>query len=158
MRSSMSFDNPQGTRGARVPFRSALAVVNRLMAKRAASRGRMNGMDVLMLTTVGRTSGKERTTAVSRFAWDDGSYLVVASAAGAQRNPDWYHNLAAHPDKVRITIEGVTLDVVAEQLHGDDRSRAWQHITTVVPRFAGYETKTDREIPVIRLTPEPPGS
>ncbi len=150
----MSFDNPQGTRGAHLPFRPALAAMNRLMAKRAGSRGRMNGMDVLMLTTVGRTSGKERTTPVSRFPWDEGSFLVVASAAGAQRNPDWYHNLAANPDKVRITVEGETLDVVAEQLHGDDRTRAWEHITTAVPRFAGYETKTDREIPVIRLTPK----
>ena len=90
---------------------------------------------------------------MARFPGPDGSYLVVASAAGAVSNPAWYLNLAAHPDRVRIVVEGRSMDVVAEELHGEERARAWQEIITASPRFAQYEEKTDREIPVIRLTP-----
>lgn len=113
----------------------------------------MMGMDVLSLTTIGRKSGEERSTPVARFANPDGSYLVVASAAGAKLNPAWYLNLAANPDRVRITVDGETTDVVAEQLHGQERAEAWARITAAMPRFSGYEQKTDREIPVVRLTP-----
>ena len=75
----------------------------------------------------------------------------MASAAGAARNPAWYYNIAAHPDKVTIEVEGRSIPVTADQLHGDERDQAWQQITTAVPRFGGYQQKTDREIPVIRL-------
>ncbi|NUR95918.1 MAG: nitroreductase family deazaflavin-dependent oxidoreductase, partial [Kribbellaceae bacterium] len=68
-------------------------------------------------------------------------------------NPDWYYNLAANPDKVRIDVDGETVDVRAEQLHGTERDEAWQHIVATAPRFAGYQKKTDRELPLIRLVP-----
>ena len=78
----------------------------------------------------------------------------MASAAGAPGNPDWYYNLAAHPDQVRIDVDGKTVDVRAEQLHGPERAQAWEQITTAAPRFAEYQVKTDRELPVIRLVAE----
>jgi deazaflavin-dependent oxidoreductase (nitroreductase family) len=76
----------------------------------------------------------------------------VASAAGAARNPDWYHNIAAHPGQVKIELSGRTIPVTAEQLHGAERDEAWRHISAAAPRFAAYQRKTDRELPIIRLT------
>jgi deazaflavin-dependent oxidoreductase (nitroreductase family) len=105
------------------------------------------------VTTVGRKTGAERTTPVGWFPGPDGSWLIVASAAGAKRNPDWYHNIAAHPDQVQIEVEGRKVAVIAEQLHGAEREQAWEQITTAAPRFAQYQVKTDRELPVIRLVP-----
>jgi deazaflavin-dependent oxidoreductase (nitroreductase family) len=111
------------------------------------------GFDALVLTTVGRKTGAERRTPVGRFPGKDGSWLIVASAAGAPRHPAWYLNLAAHPDKVQIEMAGRKIAVIAEQLHGVEREEAWRQITAAAPRFAKYQQKTDRELPVIRLMP-----
>ena len=150
----MSFDTQPGTRGARQPKGRMMSWMNRLMARRVRRRGaKFLGFNAMALITVGRKSGLERTTPVGWFPGTDGSWLVVASAAGAPGNPDWYYNLAAHPDQVRIDVDGKTVDVRAEQLHGPERVQAWEQITTAAPRFAQYQVKTDRELPVIRLTP-----
>jgi deazaflavin-dependent oxidoreductase (nitroreductase family) len=150
----MSFDTQPGTRGARQPKGRIMSWMNRLMARRVRRRGaKFLGFNALALTTVGRKSGLERTTPVGWFPGPDGSWLVVASAAGAPGNPDWYYNLAAHPNRVRIDVDGKTVDVRAEQLHGPERAQAWDQITTAAPRFAQYQVKTDRELPVIRLVP-----
>jgi deazaflavin-dependent oxidoreductase (nitroreductase family) len=150
----MSFDTQPGTRGARQPKGRIMSWMNRLMARRVRRRGaKFLGFNAMALTTVGRKSGLERTTPVGWFPGADRSWLVVASAAGAPGNPDWYYNLAAHPDRVRIDVDGKTVDVRAEQLHGPERAQAWDQITTAAPRFAQYQVKTDRELPVIRLTP-----
>jgi deazaflavin-dependent oxidoreductase (nitroreductase family) len=110
------------------------------------------GMDLLYLTTVGAKSGQKRQSTVTRFPDGDGAWLVVASAGGSAQNPAWYHNIAAHPDQVWIEFGGQQMPVTAEQLEGDARAQAWQRITTAQPRYAGYEQKTDRTIPIIRLT------
>jgi deazaflavin-dependent oxidoreductase (nitroreductase family) len=148
----MSFDTKTGTRGARQPGGPVLRWVNAFVARRIRRRGQFNGFDALILRTVGRKSGVERATPVGWFPGPDGSWLIVASAAGAAANPAWYHNLAANPDKVRIDLKGETIPVHAEQLHGPDREEAWTRIAKASPRFADYQTKTDRELPVIRLT------
>jgi deazaflavin-dependent oxidoreductase (nitroreductase family) len=85
------------------------------------------------------------------FPDGDGSWLIVASAGGAVANPAWYHNLAAHPDQAQIEVGDKTTNVTATQLTGAERDAAWQRITAAQPRYAGYEKKTDRQIPVIRL-------
>ncbi|MER5756541.1 nitroreductase/quinone reductase family protein [Streptomyces sp. NPDC002088] len=147
----MSFNTPAGTRGARQPG-GAVVWFNKL-AKRLIRRGggRFQGFDALILTTVGRKSGLPRETPVGWFQGEDGSWLIVASAAGAAKNPAWYFNLAAHPDQVQIEVQGQKIAVVAEELHGEARETAWARITASAPRFAQYQTKTDRELPVIRL-------
>jgi deazaflavin-dependent oxidoreductase (nitroreductase family) len=151
----MSFNTPAGTRGTRQPSGRVMRWMNGLMARRIGRRGggKFMGFDALVLRTIGRKSGLERTTPVGWFRAADGSRLIVASAAGAPRNPAWYYNLAAHPDQVRIDVNGETIEVRAEQLHGAERAEAWQQIITAAPRFAEYQTKTDRELPVIRLVP-----
>jgi deazaflavin-dependent oxidoreductase (nitroreductase family) len=151
----MSFDIPSGTRGGWQPGTGG--PVGRWFTKRAISQIRRKGkapglgFSALVLTTVGRKSGLERTTPLGWFPGTDGSWLIVASAAGGRKNPAWYHNIAAHPDQVQIETAGQKVAVTAEQLRGVERDEAWRQITTAAPRFAKYQQKTDRELPVIRL-------
>jgi deazaflavin-dependent oxidoreductase (nitroreductase family) len=126
------------------------------MARRLVRRvfSRFFHFDALVLTTIGRKSGTERATPVCWFPGKDGSWLIVAAAGGTAANPAWCYNIAAHPDKVQIEIEGRKVEVTAEQLHGPEREEAWQQITAAARRFARFQQKTDRELPVIRLTPQ----
>ena len=151
----MPFDVPAGTRGARQP-RAGLMMrwANKMAASRIRRTGKMMGLgfNALILATIGAKSGAERTTPVGWFPGKDSSWLIVASAAGAARNPAWYHNIVAHPEQVKIEIDGRTIPVTAEQLGGAERDLAWQQITAAAPRFAAYQRKTDRVLPIIRLT------
>jgi deazaflavin-dependent oxidoreductase (nitroreductase family) len=151
----MSFDTRNGTRGARQPGGKLMLWLNRLMMKRIRKGGRAMGFNALVLTTVGRKSGAERQTPVGWFPGDDDSFLIVASAAGAARNPAWYYNLAAHPDQAQVDLRGHKLAVTAEELHGAERDEAWRQIIAAAPRFAQYQEKTNRELPIIRLTRRP---
>lgn len=150
----MAFDTRNGTRGARQPTANPLLKLgNKLMMRRARkSTGTTAGMRLLVLTTIGKKSGEPRSSPLAWFPGEDGTWLVVASAGGAVKNPAWYYNLAAHPDRVTIELGGETIPVVAEQLHGEERARAWAEIVDSAANFGSYEEKTDREIPVIRLT------
>ncbi|RXZ48671.1 nitroreductase family deazaflavin-dependent oxidoreductase [Agromyces fucosus] len=149
----MAFDTTNGTRGARQPGRNRFERwANLRMAQRLRRKGDRSG-NKLVLVTVGKKTGEERMTPVRWFSGDGGTRLIVASASGAPRNPAWYYNVAAHPDRVRIEYAGQRIEVTAVQLHGADREAAWQKITAQAPGFARYERITDREIPVIRLTP-----
>jgi deazaflavin-dependent oxidoreductase (nitroreductase family) len=158
MASPMSFDTPPGTRGGWQPGTGG--PIGRWYTQRIVNRirrtGKLLGLDALVLTTIGRRSGAERTTPV--MGWlpgEGGSWLIVAAANGGARNPAWYYNIAAHPDKVQIETLGRTVAVLAEQLHGTERDEAWRQISATSPRFAKYQQKTDRELPIIRLTPRP---
>jgi deazaflavin-dependent oxidoreductase (nitroreductase family) len=141
----MSFTTKNGTTGARQPGGRLLHLMNSLITRRIRKGGRlMGGTDGVVLTTIGRKSGQPRSTPLVWFPGADGSWLIVASAAGAPRNPAWYYNIAAHPDRVQIEIEGRSIPVSAAQLHGEEREAS--------PRFTRYQQQTDRELPVIRLT------
>jgi deazaflavin-dependent oxidoreductase (nitroreductase family) len=149
-----TFDARPGTRGARQPRGLLMLWLNAFMARRLRKGGRNPlGFDALLLTTTGRKSGLERTSPLGWVSDGNGGWLIAASASGAAGNPAWYHNLAAAPDKARIEVDGTTIPVSAEQLHGAEREAAWQALTAGIPRFGRYADKTDREIPVIRLTP-----
>ncbi|MGF6881013.1 deazaflavin-dependent oxidoreductase (nitroreductase family) [Nocardia sp. GAS34] len=113
---------------------------------------RFMGMDLLYLTTVGAKSGQERQVTLSRFPTEKG-WLIVASAGGAKVQPAWYHNIATHPDQVWAEVGGKSFRVRVEQLEGDRRADAWKRIKAEQPRYAGYEDKTDRLIPILELTP-----
>ena len=150
----MSFDKtPGGTRGARALSSNALTrTVMRLMTSwHRRSGDKFQGMDLLYLTTVGAKSGQKRQSTVTRFEDGEDAWLVVASAGGAAHHPDWYHNIAAHPDQVWVEFGDRHFRVNPTQLTGDAREQAWQRITHSQPRYAGYQNKTDRAIPVVRL-------
>jgi deazaflavin-dependent oxidoreductase (nitroreductase family) len=113
---------------------------------------RFAGLDLLYLTTVGARSGASRTTPVARFDDGMGGWIIVASAGGATQHPGWYHNIVAHPDQVRVEVSGKVHSVRVDQLNGEEREQAWARVVERAPRFKGYLTKTDRELPVLRLT------
>jgi deazaflavin-dependent oxidoreductase (nitroreductase family) len=150
----MSFQKTtSGTRGARAPSMSGWPsrLVQRMMIKQHRRKGdKFMGMDVLYLTTIGARTGESRMTPVAYFP-DGDAWLIVASLGGAARNPGWYHNIAAHPDQVWIDIGGDRLHVTPEQLEGQRREEAWRRISASQPRYAGYQEKTDRVLPVLRL-------
>jgi deazaflavin-dependent oxidoreductase (nitroreductase family) len=155
----MAFEKtPGGTRGTNMPsfVTPVMKLMNNQMIRRfrrsAGSDGKTMGMDRLVLTTVGAKTGQRRQTLLGTFPDGDGAWLIIASAGGATKNPAWYHNLAAHPDRAQIEVGGKTVNVTAAQLAGQERDAAWQRITAAQPRYAGYEKKTDRVMPVIRLT------
>ena len=149
----MALDTPNGTRGARQPGRSRIEQRgNRWMVDRIRRKGAKDDRQVV-LVTIGKRTGRERMNPVRSFPEPDGSRLIVASANGAPRNPAWYYNIAANPERVRIEYAGTRVEVMPSQLHGDERATAWRRITTEAPGFAKYERITDREMPVIRLTP-----
>ena len=92
---------------------------------------------------------------LSYFADGKDAWLVVASLGGAAQHPAWYFNMAKNPDQIWVTIKGRKRRVRAELLKGAERAAAWQRITAVAPNYKGYQEQTDREIPVVRLTPAP---
>lgn len=112
--------------------------------------GPFAGASMILIHHIGARSGTERVSPMVYFP-DGDRMLVVASAAGAPQNPDWYHNLKAHP---RVTVEVGTesFPVVAEELDPEERADRWRRITTAAPGFADYQTKTTRVIPVFALT------
>jgi deazaflavin-dependent oxidoreductase (nitroreductase family) len=147
----MTFDGRDGTRGARQPQGLFLKLANKMTMGRIRRNASGN---LLVLTTIGRQSGQERQSPVRWFG-DDRGRLIVASAAGAAKNPAWYYNIKSNPDRVWIEIGREKKAVTAEQLHGAEYDEAWQRIAAESPQFAGYRNKTDRTIPVIRLSERP---
>jgi deazaflavin-dependent oxidoreductase (nitroreductase family) len=144
---------PAGTRGARTPPRPLAKLLSGVMARiHRRSGDKFNGMELLYLTTVGARSGENRTSTVARFT-DEGGWIIVASAGGAASHPAWYHNIVAHPDQVWAEVSGVKQRVDVEQLTGEPRERAWAMVVAKSPGFEGYLAKTDRELPLLRLTP-----
>ena len=148
----MSFTTPSGSYGTRQPRGPLLRFATRMSVNHARrTGGKSMGMNVLVLGTVGRKTGQRHETPVAWFAGGNGSWIVVASANGAPKHPAWYLNMAAHPDQVTIEVEGRTVPVTAEELHGAERDAAWAQVIAAVPRFATYRQKTDRVLPVVRL-------
>lgn len=112
-----------------------------------------NGAPTLLLTTTGRTSGVARTAPLI-FGRDGDDYLIVASVGGMSKHPAWYQNLQANP-KATIQVKGEHLDVVARTASDDEKPRLWRIVNDVWPNYETYQSRTDRVIPVVVLTPMP---
>ena len=126
-------------------------VIAEFRANHGRVGGPFEGAPLLLLHTVGARSGAERVNPMM-YLPDGDRYLVFASKAGADTNPDWYHNLRAHPD-VRIEVGDDVIDVHATELDGDERDRFYAEQARRYPGFAEYEAKTSRVIPVVALVP-----
>ena len=113
--------------------------------------GKMAGFKVLLLTTVGRKSGKIHTVPLGFFE-RQGGYLIVASKGGAPSNPAWYYNLKDQP-QVTVQIYEMVMPASVEVLSGEARAQAWQQVISEAPSYAAYEKRTTREIPLILLRP-----
>jgi deazaflavin-dependent oxidoreductase (nitroreductase family) len=115
--------------------------------------GQFEGAPLLLLHTVGARSGQERVNPMMyRAVGDGGAVAVFASKAGAPTNPDWYHNLRAHPE-VSAEIGTETRHYTARVAEGAEREAIWGPHKEQNPGFAEYERKTDRQIPVVVLEP-----
>jgi deazaflavin-dependent oxidoreductase (nitroreductase family) len=110
-----------------------------------------NGAPILLLTTTGRRSGELRTTPLI-FGRDGDDYLVVASMGGMPRHPWWYMNLESHPE-AEIQVKADAIPVEAHTAGADEKPRLWQIMREIWPNYDEYQSRTDREIPVVVLTP-----
>jgi deazaflavin-dependent oxidoreductase (nitroreductase family) len=134
-------------------FLKLFSKLNVLVYRASGGRvgGRFKAAPVLLLTTTGRKSGKQRTTPLL-YAEDAGRYVVVASVGGAPKHPAWYLNLRADAGST-IQVGGRKLSVRAETAAPDERARLWALVTRMYPTYDDYQAKTSREIPVVILTP-----
>jgi deazaflavin-dependent oxidoreductase (nitroreductase family) len=106
---------------------------------------------ILLLTTTGRVSGEARTTPLIHRT-DGDRYVVVASKGGSPEHPSWYQNLQVDP-RATIEVRDQEIPVTASDAQGEERARLWAAMTEVWPAYDDYQAKTDREIPVVVLSP-----
>lgn len=110
-----------------------------------------NGVPILLLTTTGRKSGLARTTPLIHGR-DGEDFLVVASMGGAPQHPNWYLNLEADAS-AKIQVRGEHLEVTARTADDDEKDRLWKIVTELWPNYDVYQSRTDRVIPVVVLSP-----
>jgi deazaflavin-dependent oxidoreductase (nitroreductase family) len=110
-----------------------------------------NGVPTLLLTTTGRKSGEPRTTPLI-FARDGDDYLVVASMGGAPTAPNWYGNLLTDPS-AEIQVRAERIKVVATTADESEKPRLWKIVSDQWPNYDVYQSRTDRVIPVVILSP-----
>lgn len=110
-----------------------------------------NGVPILLLTTTGRKSGQPRTSALIHGR-DGDDYLVVASQGGAPTHPNWYLNLLSRPD-AEIQVKAERIKVRARTADEDEKARLWKIMTDAWPNYDTYQSRTDRLIPLVVLTP-----
>jgi deazaflavin-dependent oxidoreductase (nitroreductase family) len=126
---------------------------NKIIEEFHANGGKVGGpferSTLLLLTTTGAKSGKQRTTPLA-YLPDGDRYIIFASKAGQPMNPDWYHNLVAHPT-VTIEVGTETFEARAMEITGEERDRLYAKQVERAPAFGEYQTKTTRLIPVIAL-------
>ena len=121
--------------------------------------GPAEGSALLLLHTRGARSGAARVNPVTYLPLAEG-WAIFAAHAGADKNPDWFHNLVAHPETI-IEVGTETVPVRARIATGEERAQIWGRQKAFYPRYARYEEMTSREIPVIileRMTARRPGS
>ncbi len=109
----------------------------------------LRGMPILLLTTIGRKSGKKHATPVM-YIRDGDNYVVTASNNGAEENPAWFLNLRVNP-MVTVEVGGETKAMVARRASREEKLRLWPQLVEKAPFFEGYKKKTDRDIPMIIL-------
>lgn len=125
-----------------------------------ATRGRLGprlaGVDVLLLTTIGNRSGRQRTVPLLHLR-DGTDHIVVASYGGRPHHPDWYVNLQARPE-AEVQLAGRRFPVATSTLASGERRVWWRRAVAEWPDFTVYQARTEREIPLVRLSPIPTDS
>ena len=126
-------------------------VIDEFRANGGETTGPFAGAPLLLLNSTGAKSGETRTSPVVHTR-DGDRYVIIASKAGADTNPNWYHNLVANP-QATIEVGAETIPVVATVAEGEERTRLYDAQAALMPNFAEYAEKTARQIPVFILTP-----
>ena len=109
------------------------------------------GWPIIVVTSRGARTGKVRKNALMRVE-HGGEYALVASKGGTPENPEWYHNLVAHPDEVTIQDGPEPLAVTVREVQGEEKAPWWERAVAAYPPYAEYQEKTDRQIPVFVAT------
>ena len=146
---------PGGTRGSEIPkaMRPLMRAMRWMEGLKVRFGAKVQGRPLLRLTTIGARSGARRETVLGWFDEDrDDSWLVVASNGGSARHPAWAFNLAKNPGGVFVDIGGGEVPVEAQLLAGAERESVWNRVVELAPGYGRYLEKTDREIPIFRLT------
>jgi deazaflavin-dependent oxidoreductase (nitroreductase family) len=110
-----------------------------------------DGCPLILLHQFGAKSGAERVTPVACFPQSDGRLVVWASNGGAEKHPDWYHNLKAHPE-IYVEFGAVGFDAAVRELGGGERARVWADAVSAAPTLGEAQKKTSRTFPVLLLT------
>ena len=112
------------------------------------------GKNTILITTIGRRTGEERTTPV--YSVKDGdNYVVIASHGGSQTHPAWYLNLLANPHVI-VEDHGDTIPTIANTVtEEDERQRLWNKMVAIYPPYNDYQKRTTRQMPVVLLHPLP---
>ena len=113
--------------------------------------GRMGKSPILLLNTVGRKSGKKRTSPLL-YVKDGEDFVIIASKGGASTHPAWFLNLKANPDAT-VEVGDREVRVRAEEADAEEKARLWQKMVEMYPTYDDYQTKTKREIPLLVLHP-----
>ena len=151
---------PKGTRGRRITelFFKLLkplagTQISRYRKGATAEPPTMNNIPLVLLTTIGARTGQERTSALGALKSGDDSWIVIGSKGGSMTHPAWFINLAKNPDKVWLEVGNRKLHVRPELLKGEEYEATYATLVAASPGYAGYRKVTDREIPLVRLTP-----
>jgi len=112
--------------------------------------GRMGAAPILLLTTVGRKSGKRRTVPLL-YLEDGGRFAIVASYGGAPRHPAWFVNLEANP-RVELQVRRLKFSATARKASAEEKAQLWPRLVAIYPAYADYQKRTTRDIPVVILT------
>ena len=128
----------------------SMNTLHRLIWKVSGNRLLQNpmGMPAVELHTTGRKSGQRRTVILTAPIHDESRVVVIASKGGDDRNPDWYTNLVADPD-IEITRDGTTAPYRARTATPEEKAEMWPVVVEKYKGYAGYQRKTDRDIPVV---------
>ncbi len=129
------------------------ATVGLYRATQGRIGGTQAGMDHVLLTTVGRRSGEPHTVCLPVWLDPDGFPIVVASYAGAQRHPAWFHNLRDRTANPTVTVlnRADRYEAHPDVVEGEDRAETWEALVADRPFYADYQDGTDRTIPLVRL-------
>lgn len=130
------------------------SVIDEFRANEGKVGGPFEGGDLLLLTTTGAKSGKPYTTPLA-YVREGDLLLVVGSNLGGPRDPDWYHNLLAHP-QVRVELGTETYEAIAVPAEGERRDRLFAQVVRAAPGYADYQARTTRTLPVVVLEPAEP--
>ncbi|HEU4320534.1 MAG TPA: nitroreductase/quinone reductase family protein [Acidimicrobiia bacterium] len=147
---------PGGTRGAEIPgvlrpMMRAMSGIGNLMMRFGV---KIQGRPLLRLITIGAKTGQRRESVLGWFEDPSGreAWLVVASNSGSSRHPGWAFNLARSPKEAWVDLGDGEFPVEAELLAGDERTDQWDRVVALAPGYGNYVEKTDREIPIFRLS------
>jgi len=112
------------------------------------------GMPAVQLHTTGRKSGQRRSVMLTAPIHEPDRIVLIASKGGDDRHPDWYHNIVAQPD-VEVTEDGATRPMRARTASTEEKAEMWPTIVAAYKGYAGYQKRTERDIPVVICEPRP---